>query len=152
MNTFKFLISLFAIFLVIGCSDSKEETKITKQIDGNALTTIEGISIGKYFITKSFPDESRYISCVYIPNPNDEYSIACEATLTRLTTDPLLRIKEGNNNIVYIPSTSNNYANAEFNLLDGKALNKEAEGITIIVYDVHYDKVNNKYRLVAKVQ
>ena len=40
---------------MFGCSDDKEETLIVKNIDGKALVAIDGVSTGKYYITKALP-------------------------------------------------------------------------------------------------
>lgn len=55
IKTYKTLIFLLTICLFIGCSDDKEETLIVKNIDGKALVAIDGVSTGKYYITKALP-------------------------------------------------------------------------------------------------
>lgn len=137
---------MFLIFcLFIGCS-SDEETTINKQINADALSEIDGISTGKYYILTDIT-ETTYNSCVYLPFPDKQTSIACDASLTGKTIDPVLRLKDGTENVVYIPSGNGKYAGVEFDLNTGKALNKEAEGIELKVYSVSYDKKNKVYRL-----
>lgn len=128
---------------ICGCSNDNDEAEgiETVNIYGTNLEENED-ALGKYYLLMSV-NKQTYVRCIYIPFPEEDKSFAVDASLNNRVSEPILRLKDGTTNVLYMPES-----NAEFSLETGKPLNNEAKGRTIKVYQVSYDKKNDLYRLV----
>lgn len=140
-SLFLLLCSLF----LITCSDDDTTSSRSMSFSEKSVVVLPNINIGKYHISMDRDSIPTYSA--YLPFPDKEKSIACDASYLNQYNkkESYLRLMSGSESVVYDPTT-----NAQFDINTGNSLNDEAKGYKIMVYDVSYNKTAGTYYLKSR--
>ncbi|MDR2951553.1 MAG: lipoprotein [Prevotella sp.] len=144
----KVLFFLFAIMLLSGCS-SDDDDIFTISFLADELKEIEGVELGKYFIsTDPATEQIRY--AIYVPYTDMDKTIshACNAVCPNEKYPHM-----AGDYIRLIPNSDGYFCpqcHAMYSLTDGAPLNTEAGSFRLQVYDITYNSKTKMFHLIPK--